>query len=353
MFTYFVFERSKLPFLLFLLILVFVGCQASTSVDMAPSLQKESIPRQESAVQKNKDIIISMIPKSLDSPVYLDAKEAAERAGRELGIKVEWLASMQSDPSEQEAIIESLIRRGVDGIVVSCVDPGRLEPVINKAIEAGVKVATFDSDSPNSNRLFYCGTNNYAAGYVSGNALIKALKEKNKDKDVLNLLVMSADEGSYNLNERLRNFKDTAQKGGINLRTIDTLYCRDDISIAADMLEKYMRRAEKVDVFFSTGGWPLIVPYESMPFFQQWCKNGGTSIVIDTSYPIVDAARRGMADALVGQDFKKMGELSVKNLYKVIKGMRVDSKFIDTGLELGDKSNYEILLKSKKPWEIK
>lgn len=355
MYRCFISKKVKLVFLIILVFTVVAGCKTENTVNNVSNEGQQRSPEKNISLpqKKSKDIIITMIPKSLDNPVFLDAKEASERAARELGIKVEWLASMQSDPSEQEAIIESLIRRGVDGIVISCVDPERIKPVINKAIESGIKVATFDSDSPNSNRLFYCGTNNYAAGDACAKALIKALKEKNKHNEVLNLLIMSADEGSYNLNERLRSFKDTAARGGIKLRVIDTIYCRDDINVAGDMLEKYIRKAEKVDVFFSTGGWPLIVPYESMPVFQQWCKNGGTSIVIDTFYPIVDAARRGMADALVGQDFKKMGELSVKNLYSVIKGEELTSKFIDTGLELGDKSNYDILLQNKKPWEIK
>jgi ribose transport system substrate-binding protein len=90
-----------------------------------------------------------------------------------------------------------------------------------------------------------------------------------------------------------------------------------------------------------------------MPGFRTWCKSGGTSIVVDTYYPIVDAAKKGMADALVGQNFKKMGELSIRNLYSAIQGQQIDSKFIDTGLELGDKTNYDLLLKGKQRWEIK
>lgn len=355
------FSGKVKSFLILLAVLMaFSGCTGPQTADVkeSPAEVREDPDQNSLTVPKSKDITIAMVPKSLDNPVFLDAKEAGERTGRELGVKIEWLGSMQTDSSEQEAIVESLIRRQVDGIVISCIDPERMRPVINKAVEAGIKVATFDSDSPNSNRLFYCGTNNYDAGEACGRALIQVLKSKNKDQETLNLLIMTADEGSYNLNERLRSFMDTARKGGIKLQVIDTLYCKDDINLAGDLLEEYIRKeyinkGQKADVFFSTGGWPLIVPYESMPAFQAWCKAGGTSIVIDTFYPIVDAARKGMADALVGQDFKKMGELSIRNIYKAIKGESIPLKFIDTGLELGDKSNYDILLQSKKRWEIK
>ena len=350
---YLVSEQLKMMLLIIIVLSILSGCNGENPAGKVTVEYQGKIEEQSGFVQKSKEIIITLIPKSLDNPVFLDAKEESERVARELGIKVEWLGSMHTDANEQAAIFESLIKRQVDGIIISCLDPVKMKPLINKAVEIGIKVATFDSDSPESNRIFYCGTNNYAAGEACGKALINALKGKNKFNSELNLLIMTADEGSYNLNERLRGFLSTAREGGVKLQVIDTLYCKDDINLAGDMLEKYIRRAENVDVFFSTGGWPLIVPYESLPGFQNWCKNGGTSIVIDTFYPIVNAAKKGMADALIGQDFKKMGELSIRNLYKAIKGESIFSQFIDTGLEYGNKENYDVLLQNKKPWEIK
>ncbi|MGN6947924.1 hypothetical protein, partial [Neisseria sp. P0014.S009] len=73
----------------------------------------------------------------------------------------------------------------------------------------------------------------------------------------------------------------------------------------------------------------------------------------DTFYPIVFAANKGLADALVGQDFQEMGRLSVENMYKLINGDKVKETMIYTGLEYGNADNYEELLKRKKPWEIK
>ncbi len=336
-----------------LILLALSGCSGQAPDSTLIMLEPDNTIKEAPIIKKSKDTIIAMVPKSLDNPVFLDAKEEGERVGRELGIKVEWLGSMQTNSSEQEAIVESLIRRQVDGIVISCIDPNRMRPVIDRAVEAGIKVATFDSDCPLSSRLFYCGTNNYKAGDACGDALIKVLKEKGEDQKVLDLLVMTSDVGDNNLNERLNSFIDTAKKRGIVLNRIDTLYCKDDINLAGDILEKYIRNERRPDVFFSTGGWPLIVPPESLPSFQAWCDKGGISIVIDTFYPIVEAAKKGMADALIGQNFTKMGELSIRNLYKAIKGEEISLKFIDTGLELGDKNNYDLMLKQKQRWEIK
>lgn len=342
------FNKTKLVYLILGLFIVLPGCGGSTaekSQTTEPSISYE----ENSKVTENKDIIIAMVPKSLDNPVFLDALEQGERVGRELGIKVEWLGPMQSDTNVQIAIVESLIRRKVDGIVISCIDPGKIKPVIDKAVRAGIKVATFDSDSPGSNRLFYCGTDNYAAGIACGKALIKQAK----GKQVLNLLIMTADKESNNLNERLNGFIETARAGGIQLNITGTLYCNDDVNIAGDMLENHIRTGDTPDVFFSTGGWPFVTPPESLPGFHAWCKNGGISILVDTYYPVLEAAEKGLADSLVGQNFNKMGEMSIRNLYKAIKGEKIPARFIDTGLELGSKSNFAKLLKEKRRWEIK
>jgi ABC-type sugar transport system, periplasmic component len=346
-------NKSIIAFLIIALFLALTGCSGAKVQRKSTEIEPGTVSYENPISTERKDIVIAMVPKSLDNPVFLDALEQGERVGKELGIKVEWLESMQADTNAQTAIVESLIRRKVDGIAISCIDPEKMKPVIDKAVKAGIKVATFDSDSPGSDRLFYCGTDNYAAGEACGKALITALKAKGKDKEPLKLLVMTADKESNNLNERLRGFLDTARSGGITLNITDTLYCKDDVNIAGDMLEKYIRTGENPDVFFSTGGWPFVSPPESLPGFRAWCQNGGTSILVDTYYPVLEAAEQGMADALVGQDFKKMGELSIRNLYKAIKGEAVPSRFIDTGLELGNKSNYAKLLQGKQRWEIK
>jgi ribose transport system substrate-binding protein len=323
---------------------VSTGATGSASgTDQAVSPQK--------AIRRNGDITIVLVPKSLDNSIFLDAKEESERVGRELGIRVEWQGPMHADANGQVNIVESLIRRGVNGIVVNCLDADKMKPVIDKALAAGIKVATFDSDSPDSGRLFYCGTDNAAAGAACCNAMIRVLQEKNRLGGKVRLLVMTADEGSYNLNERLRSFQDTAKSKGVDLEVVDTLYCRNDVNLAGEMLEIYMRTGKEFDVFFSTGGWPLMGSYEALPRFQRWCRSGGTSIVMDTYYSILYAAKNGLADALVGQDFHKMGELSIRALYRAIKGEAVPHTFIDTGLELGTKDNFGKLLQGKEQWE--
>jgi hypothetical protein len=119
-------------------------------------------------------LVIAMVPKALDNPVFTTTREAAKEAAAELGVELIWTASQRADAAEQVAVIESLIQKKVDAIGISVNDPTALKDVIDKAVEAGIVISTWDSDSSDSKRLFYLGTDNYAGGVQCGE-LMKGL----------------------------------------------------------------------------------------------------------------------------------------------------------------------------------
>ena len=56
--------------------------------------------------------------------------------------------------NQEITFIEDLITQGADAILVSTADSTAIIPTINKAMEAGVAVFTFDIDAPDGERLF-------------------------------------------------------------------------------------------------------------------------------------------------------------------------------------------------------
>ena len=124
-------------------------------------------PAEETAapeVKADADITIAVVPKSLDNAIFLDSQAAAEAKAKELGINLQWVGPTTSDAGQQVTVIEGLIEKQVDGILISCNDADALKDVIDRAVDAGIVVGCFDSDSPESKRAFYCGTDNYAVG---------------------------------------------------------------------------------------------------------------------------------------------------------------------------------------------
>ena len=266
-----------------------------------------------SPAQRSRPLRIALVPKALDNPLLLEAKEAAELTARRLNVVLEWVAPFKVDVETQIQIIEGLIRRKVDGIAVSCSDAGRLRAVIDKATAAGIKVATFAADAPESNRLFYCGTDNYAAGIACGEAMVKIVTGKGWANRELKTVILTGGLNAPDLNERISGFK-VATAGRINLNYQAILTCDEDTTTAGKKVEAYLKKHPETDAFFFTGGWAFLGPPEAMPLYDQWCRGGGIAVSMDTFYPVVQAAQRGFAQALVGQDYRKMGEFTVSYL---------------------------------------
>ena len=111
-------------------------------------------PRTDAATPRK--LRFAIIPKALDIPVFNYAKIGADRAAQEYGdVEVLWNAPASADQLKQKEILESYITQRVDGIAISSLNGEFLKDTINRAIDAGIPVTTWDSDAPTSK---CCGT---------------------------------------------------------------------------------------------------------------------------------------------------------------------------------------------------
>jgi ribose transport system substrate-binding protein len=283
------------------------------------------------------DVTIAMVPKALDNPVFTTSRVAAEEKAKELGVELIWTASQKADAAEQVAVIESLIQKKVDAIGISVNDPTDLKDVINKAVEAGIVVSTWDSDSPESNRLFYLGTDNYAGGVACGE-LMKGLLPDGGNVAILTGLI-----GAFNLEERIRGFKDATKDTEIEV--VDILAGEDDVNKSVEVVNTYtLANKDKFDAWFFDGGWPLFVPIDALEPVKNF---PGKVISFDTFPPMLLFVKEGVVDVLVGQDFAKMGAGSVEMLYKVVTEGAEYPEINDSGQEVVDASNIDDVIAVK------
>lgn len=118
-----------------------------------------------------------MVPKGVH-PYYEPCYEGFKDAGTKFGVKTEFRAAKAFEVPQEVEIIENLVARHVDGIAISALDDQGLVPVIQEAVNAGIKVITFDAPAPSSAALCYIGTANEAAGYQAAEELIKVMNGK-------------------------------------------------------------------------------------------------------------------------------------------------------------------------------
>src|SRR5258708_21710743 len=104
-----------------------------------------------------------------------------EREGKEYGkVGILWSGPATADQLKQKEILESFITQKVDGIAISTLNGDFLTETINKAIDAGIPVVTWDSDAPKSKRIAYYGVDDFAGGKILGEQAVRLLNGKGK-----------------------------------------------------------------------------------------------------------------------------------------------------------------------------
>ena len=147
------------------------------------------------------------------SDFWTIARKGTEKADSELAdVTVDFRIPSEGTAADQKRLMDDLMSAGVQGIAVSPVDPENQTQAINEAAKR-VLLVTQDSDAPQSDRAFYVGTDNVAAGRLAGGLIKEALPQGGK----IMLFVGKLD--ARNAQERLQGIKETL--GGSNIQIID------------------------------------------------------------------------------------------------------------------------------------
>ncbi len=97
-------------------------------------------------------------------PFWVGCRKGMEAAAEQLGVSTMYGGDPEYDVTKAIAAFEAIAATQPDGILLTCISPEPFVEVINNAVAAGIPVITFDTDSPNSDRLMYASTDNYYLG---------------------------------------------------------------------------------------------------------------------------------------------------------------------------------------------
>ncbi len=247
----------------------------------------------------------------------------------------------------------SLIDRGdVDGIAISATTGDALKDAIDAAIDAGIKVISYDVDSPNSKREYYVGTENYKVGYQAGEYMIDLYKDSGLEK--VRVVQLEGIPGANDIEARKLGFADAIK--GTNLEVVYSLPCNDNVDEAINGIEYYTAaNAENIDAWYMAGGWPYSVDPSALPEMNAWKLSDPNHKVVtidifaETTPGFFEL---GVLDVAIGQDFYQMGYQCVMTLHKLINGLEVDApynedigaKFIATGGQIATLENWKEVL---------
>lgn len=278
------------------------------------------------------DIMIAVVPK-VAVPFFDDCNTGAQAAADAAGVNYQWVVPQNTQGATQVKIIEDLIARQVNGIAISVNEPKSVEGVIKQAMDAGIKVVTFDSDSANSGRSMYIGTINKQAGVTMGNSMAEKLGGKGK------VAIITGQLGASNLNERIDGVKE-ALAAYPDIEIVATEGTEDDLAKAVSVTEALLRANPDLAGIFgmSQVGGPAVAKVLAQQEFND--RAGKLAVFAFDDLPdTIQGVKDGYINGIMVQRPVTMGKLAVEHLVAQIKGEETESKDVDTGVTVVNADN--------------
>lgn len=156
-----------------------------------------------------------LIAEEKENEYWRLVEKGARRAAEEHNIYLEFAAPEKADNEEMLKLFDRFISSKVDGIMIQGVQGERFRELVHKAVERELPVITVDTDVQNTIRKAYIGTDNYLAGKLLGEALIK------NTEGVQHVGVILGRFDAINQQERLNGLEDAiANAPRISIETV-------------------------------------------------------------------------------------------------------------------------------------
>jgi len=191
-----------------------------------------------------------LVVTNADLPYWQEAQAGLNDMGKTAGVKVEMTGPSKFSPSEELKEFERVVGQHPAGILVSASDAALFKEPIDKAILQGIPVICMDSDSPESRRVLFIGTDNFRAGQESGKRMAELLGGQG------NIVLISL-KGQFNTEERVRGVNEALKKYP-GVKVVDTFDDRGDprnaYDAVSDMLQKKKQKIDGIICLEASGG---------------------------------------------------------------------------------------------------
>lgn len=143
---------------------------------------KTEKPAETKSAQKAtaKDYEIAVVPKDATIGWFQRMDTGVKQYAKDTGIKAYMKGPTKTDATMQSQVIEDLIAAGVDALCVVPVDPGALEPVLEKAMKKGIVVITHEGSTQKNTMFDIEAFENKQYGAFIMDNLAKAMGEEGK-----------------------------------------------------------------------------------------------------------------------------------------------------------------------------
>jgi rhamnose transport system substrate-binding protein len=181
------------------------------------------------------EVTVAFVPKLQGIPYFEAMNTGGQAACQELGCQWLYQGPVTADPAAQADIVRSYIQQGVDALIVAPNDPDSMAPLLQQAQDAGIAVATSDTDAPNSVRqVFVEQASTEGIGQALTDALLEAMGGQGK------YAIVSCGQTAQNLNSWIEVQQAYTAEKYPQAEIVDIVYAGEDQAKATQMATDLM-----------------------------------------------------------------------------------------------------------------
>lgn len=232
--------------------------------------------------------------------------EGFEDAAALYGATTVYDGAPEYDINNAITVLEQVIAKKPAGIAVTCMNPDAYIEPINKAIEAGIPVVTFDADAPESNRYANLSTRNYEGGVAAAEYMAELLGGKGE-------VAIVATVGQLNIEERANGFRDTIESKYPDMKIVQEVDGETQEEVAAQVTGALIQSNPNVKGIYTAN--------ENMGLgaataISESGKADDIKLIsFDVDEPLLNLMDEGLIDGLIAQSSWNMGFWAFQFLY--------------------------------------
>jgi ribose transport system substrate-binding protein len=276
------------------------GQEAKPELPACPDFSSAETPSDSGSVkpvsQKAEEPLRIAVLGLENNPFWIPVKEGCEAAAKELAklnCTVDWInAGAQHTTDVFSKAVEAAIAQEYDAIATIAGDSG-IVPYINRAVDSGIPVATFNSETETENkRCFFVGADLYKQGQTAGERMAEVLGGKGKVAIITGFFAVEAHE------LRRLGFEEYVEANAPGIEIVDRVENQDKADIAYNQAQDFMTaNPELAGIYVTAGG-----PFGAAAAVEDAGKAGDIKIV---SYDFVDETmefvQKGVITGTIGQ----------------------------------------------------
>ncbi len=289
-----------------------------------------------------KKFTIALVQGVKGDPFYVTMQKGAQAKADALGATLVVDGPAQFDATLQTPIVDALIAKKVDAIIIAACDKQAMIAPLQRANDAGIKVISVDTfigdgdyaNGPVKFPLSYIGSDNTQGGMIAGQALIKAIGGKGK------IYIQNVKPGISTTDQRETGCKNaiTASNGAVTLAGVD--YNNDSAATAAQQTSAVLQRDKTVTGIFGTN---LFGAEGAAQAVKNANKQGTVKIAnFDAPEQAITDLKNGVVDLVIAQKPGDMGSTAVQFAFDALNGKTSGiQKRVPTGYVVIDKTNVD------------